>query len=117
MNPSSRDDPGAGMAHYLVTARPRQDRLADLEQKLHARAFAGLEPFGRSLTHGLENARLREDGDVVWEEEDYCTPPLREERVAALDDYFDHIRVEPVARGAGWRRIAELPRLFPALDE
>lgn len=60
---------------------------------------------------------MRADGNAVWEEEDYCTPRLREERAAALDACFDDIRVEAVARGEGWRRIADLPRLFPGLGE
>jgi hypothetical protein len=55
------------------------------------------------------------DGTAVWEEEDYCRPPLAEERAAVLDHYFDGIAVERVERGAGWRRIADLPRLFPGL--
>ena len=103
------------MAHYLVSARPKRQRLAELERKLRERAFASLRPFGPALTLGLENARVREDGFALWEEEDYCTPPLAEERAAALDAFFDDIRVEPVARGEGWQRIAGLPRLFPDL--
>jgi hypothetical protein len=51
---------------------------------------------------------------AVWEEEDYCTPPLAEERQAVLDDYFQDLRVEPVAEGAGWRKIEQLPYLFQA---
>ena len=32
-----------------------------------------------------------------------------------LDRCFADLAVEPVEQGAGWRRIAALPRLFPAL--
>ena len=39
-----------------------------------------MRPFGRSLTYSLEHARLRDDGYAVWEEEDYCAPPLAQER-------------------------------------
>jgi hypothetical protein len=49
----------------------------------------------------------------VWEEEDYCQPPLAEERAAVLDHYFDGLQVEAVSRDSGWRRIESLPRLFP----
>jgi len=51
----------------------------------------------------------------VWEEEDYCRPPLAQERAAVLDRYFEALAVEAVAEGTGWQRIAELPPLFPAL--
>jgi hypothetical protein len=51
----------------------------------------------------------------VWEEEDYCRPPLAQERAAVLDDYFDKLQVEPVREGEGWLRIEGLERLFPDL--
>jgi hypothetical protein len=103
------------MAHYLVRARARPDRLGELAERLAGDAFGHLEPFGRVLTKGLRGARI--DGDqVVWEEEDYCAPPLAEERAAVLDDYFDDVAVEPVTAGEGWRRIAALPHLFAQLD-
>jgi len=104
------------MAFYLVRARPRTDKLAELEERLRAEAFVDLEPFGRALTKGLRNARV-EGAGAVWEEEDYCSPPLAEERAAVLDGYFDGLAVEPVTRGQGWRQIASLPRLFPRLAE
>jgi len=104
------------MAFYLVRAQPRAAKLSELEERLRARAFVDLEPFGRALTKGLRDARVEPEG-AVWEEEDYCSPPLAEERAAVLDAYFDHLTVEPVTEGAGWRRIATLPRLFSKLDE
>ena len=63
----------------------------------------------------LEDARLRDDGYAVWEEEDYCSPPLAQERAAALDEFFDDLEVTVVERGEGWAEIEELPRLFPQL--
>ena len=102
------------MAHYLVRARAKPEKVDELTERLAADAFVDLEPFGRALTRGLRGARM--DGDeIVWEEEDYCAPPLKEERAAVLDDYFDRIAVEPVAEGEGWRRIAALPHLFTKL--
>lgn len=103
------------MAHYLVTAKPRAARLDELRSALQAKAFADMKPFGKAMTHALENARLRDDGLATWEEEDYCSPPLEQERDAALDHYFQDIRVEPVAQGDGWKSIDQLPRLFPDL--
>jgi hypothetical protein len=101
--------------HYLVRARAKPEKLDELAERLAADAFVDLEPFGRALTKGLRGARL-EAGGAVWEEEDYCAPPLAEERAAVLDTYFEGITVEPVAMGAGWRRIEALPRLFPDLS-
>jgi hypothetical protein len=103
------------MAFYLVSARPLADRLEELETKLNQHAFLELSPFGRSLTGSLEGARRMPDGTAIWEEEDYCRPPLAQEREAVLDRYFEEISVEPVERGQGWERIEELPPLFPAL--
>jgi hypothetical protein len=99
------------MAYYLVRARLKQERLPELRVQLDRKAFAGLRPFGRALTRSLEGARRQED-TAVWEEEDYCSPPLAEEREAVLDDYFEGIEVEEVAEGEGWRRIEDLPSLY-----
>jgi hypothetical protein len=103
------------MTHYLVRARIRPDRQGELAERLAADAFIDLQPFGRALTKGLRNARIEPVG-AIWEEEDYCAPPLAEERAAVLDEYFEAITVETVARGDGWRRIEALPRLFPELE-
>ena len=101
------------MAEYLVHAVPLADRLPELRRRLHAGEFRSLRPFGHALTESLTNARVAADGRAVWEEEDYCSPPLAEERAAVLDTYFRELEVQRVAAGEGWRRIADLPRLFP----
>jgi len=103
------------MAYYLVTARPQATRLADLQRRLRAGDFEPLRPFGRELTRALRRARVRADGTAVWEEEDYCSPPLAQERAAVLDHYFDALQVRRVPAGEGWREIAALPLLFPDL--
>src|SRR5687768_11366831 len=105
------------MAHYLVTATPKTDRLSDLAARLGRDEFLNMQPFGRALTTSLRAARQLDDGSAVWEEEDYCRPPLAEERAAVLDHYFDRLQVEPVSRDAGWRRIEDLPRLFSEFAE
>ncbi len=65
------------MAYYLVRARPRTDRLAELSGRLARGEFLPLEPFGRAVTRALEGARLDpESGEAVWE--DYCSPPFLE---------------------------------------
>ena len=99
------------MADYLVRAKPKFERLGELSRQLQRKAFVGLRPFGKALTHSLENARSESDRTAIWEEEDYCSPPLAEERAAVLDLYFDEITVEPVKTGEGWKQIQALPKL------
>ena len=99
------------MAYYLVRAKPKAERLGELQERLQKDSFIGLRPFGNALTHSLKEARTQPDGIAIWEEEDYCSPPLAEERAAVLDKYFDEISVETVDAGEGWKRIEALPRL------
>ncbi|HSU57810.1 MAG TPA: hypothetical protein VLI55_00740 [Bryobacteraceae bacterium] len=99
------------MAYYLVRAKPKRERLAELHTQLGENAFIDLRPFGKALTYSLTEARTQPDGNAIWEEEDYCSPPLAQERAAVLDAYFDEITVEPVDAGEGWKRIKRLPKL------
>jgi hypothetical protein len=105
------------MAYYLVRSKPKCEDLSDLEQLLQQDAFVALRPFGKAITLALRNARIQEDGTVIWEEEDYCSPPLAQERTAVLDTYFEDITVEVVAQHEGWKRIHDLPALFPDLAD
>jgi hypothetical protein len=104
------------MAHYLVTAIPRENFLAELSERLGRDEFVSLRPFGRALSASLRGARRLPNGKAMWEEEDYCQPPLAEEREAVLDRYFDQISVEPVVEGTGWALIEAFPAMFPELD-
>src|SRR5579884_3362930 len=103
------------MAHYLVSAKPHSDLMEELLDNLRKGAYVSMRPFGKALSYSLRNARLREDGYATWEEEDYCSPPLAEERASALDEFFDDLRVAPVPAGAGWQQISHLRPLFPEL--
>jgi hypothetical protein len=102
------------MAYYLVRARPDHDRLEELRQRLDRGEIVQMRPFGRALDDSLRRARVDPDGWAVWEEEDYCQPPLAMERASVLDDYFSDLSVEPVAKTAGWQRVDELPSLWDA---
>lgn len=105
------------MAHYLVRARPRTDTLDELRDRLASGEVEAMRSFGPALDGSLRRARWDPDAEeAVWEEEDYCRPPLREERAAVLEDHFEAIRVEPVEAGQGWERIGELPSLWDALE-
>jgi hypothetical protein len=100
------------MAYYLVRAKPKAEHLAELAEKLRQNAFVDLRPFGQAVTLGLNGARWESPGVAIWEEEDYCSPPLAMERAAVLDRYFADIHVERVQRDEGWQRIEPLPRVF-----
>lgn len=75
-----------------------------------------MRPFGQALHYSLENARLQENGFAVWEEEDYCAPPLAQERSAVLNRFFEQLSVERVEKGAGWKQIVNLPLLWTELQ-
>ena len=105
------------MAYYLVEAAAKEERLLELAERLEKDEFLSMRPFGVSVTFSLRGARRRPDGGVVWEEEDYCSPPLAQERAAVLDEYFQDLRVTAVARNEGWAQIRDLPPLFPELVE
>ena len=100
------------MAYYLVRARPQSHLLPQLRRQLDSGEIEKMRPFGTSLHESLEGARVADGGWTVWEEEDYCHPPLAQERAAVLDTYFTDLSVEPVKRGAGWSHIKHLPRLW-----
>ena len=101
---------------HLVTARPLPN-LAELEGLLAREELVKLRPFGKAITRSLTAARINEDGTAVWEEEDYCVPPLAQERAAVLDRFFGGLSVRKVRQGDGWSEIEALPRLFPHLGK
>jgi hypothetical protein len=105
------------MAYYLVRAKANETLLPELRERLDRGEIRVMRPFGNALHEGLTGARMLEDGRVVWEEEDYCQPPLAMERAAVLDTYFTDLTVEPVSRGDGWGQLARLPMLGSAVPE
>jgi len=105
------------VAHYLVKAKFYSDLLAELRARLDSGEIRQMRPFGTALhggldQGGLDRARLDEPGWAVWEEEDYCTPPLAMERAAVLDTYFTELSVERVSARQGWTRIESLPKMW-----
>ncbi len=102
------------MAYYLVQAQPIEELLDELRNRLDSGEIRVMRPFGRALQFGLDNARLQENGIAIWEEEDYCVPPLAQERAAILDTYFKELTVEPVEQNKGWKRIESLPMIWQA---
>ena len=102
------------MAYYLVKAKVHKDLLTELRTRLDSGEINKMRPFGTALQYSLDNARLDPQGEgwTVWEEEDYCSPPLAQERAAVLDTYFTSLSVEKVPQGTGWERIESLPKLW-----
>ncbi len=106
------------MAYYLVRANLKQEFIAELHNRIEQGEFRFMKPFGSALTRSLRGARWDpEKGEAVWEEEDYCAPPLAMERAAVLERYFEGIRVEPVGQGEGWERISSLPSLWKQANQ
>lgn len=100
------------MAFYLVQAKPIDELLTELRQRLDSGEIRVMRPFGRALQYSLDNARMQENGIAIWEEEDYCVPPLAQERAAILDTYFKELNVELVDHNKGWERIDSLPKMW-----
>jgi hypothetical protein len=100
------------MAYYLVKAKFKRDLMTELRSRLDGGEIQQMRPFGRAMQHSLDNARLDPMGWAIWEEEDYCSPPLAQERAAVLDTYFTDLSVERVQEGRGWKRIEPLPKLW-----
>ena len=100
------------MAYYLVQAKPVDELLDELRNRLDSGEIRIMRPFGKALQYGLDNARLQEDGSMIWEEEDYCVPPLAQERAAILDTYFKELNVEHVDKDKGWDKIESLPKVW-----
>ena len=100
------------MAYYLVKAKAHNNLLPELRSRLESGEIEQMQPFGRALRYSLENARLDSQGWAIWEEEDYCSPPLAQERAAVLDTYFTDLSVEKVEKGSGWTRVDSLSRLW-----
>lgn len=105
------------MAYYLVRAKAKGDQ-AELKRRLDAGEIRVMRPFGTALDDSPKGARLEPDGTWVWEEQDYCVPPLAMGRAAVLDTYFEGIValsrgasrvVETVQKGQGWKRLERLP--------
>ena len=104
------------MAYYLVTAKPIASKMKDLRTWLDSGEINAMRPFGNALQTGLDNARWHSDGVATWEEEDYCVPPLAQERAAVLDAYFTNIEVEHVTKGEGWKKIEPLKSIWETHD-
>ncbi len=99
------------MAYYLVKAKVLEKKQSELKKRLESGEVYNMQPFGKALDYSLKNARVT-DEFWIWEEEDYCSPPLAMERAALLDSHFTNLSVEKVEKNKGWRSIESLSRVW-----
>lgn len=105
------------MAYYLIKAHLKPELADELYRKLQQGEFESLRPFGNELAGALKNARLHPKTDqAIWEEEDYCSPPLAQERKAVLDRFFTDLKIEEVEKDEGWEKINDLPSLWDQFE-
>lgn len=78
---------------YLVTARVKPGREADLLRAVEAGTLgAGSVAEGEYLRN-MEQARLRQDGCLRWVEVCFCEEPVAEER-PYWEEYFELVKVQ-----------------------
>ena len=78
---------------YLVTARVKPGREADLLRAIEAGTLGAGSVAGDEYLRNMEAARLCDDGTARWVEVCFCDTPLSEER-AYWEEYFELVRVQ-----------------------
>jgi hypothetical protein len=78
---------------YLVTARVKPCREADLLQAIESGTLGAGSVAGDEYLRNMESARLSDDGTARWVEICYCDEPLAEER-PYWEEFFDLVRVQ-----------------------
>ncbi len=78
---------------YLVTARVKPGREADLLKAIEGGTLGAGSVAGDEYLRNMEQARLRNDGAVRWVEVCFCDLPLQEER-PYWEEYFELVRVQ-----------------------
>jgi hypothetical protein len=78
---------------YLVTARVKPGREADLLKAIEDGTLGAGSVAGDEYLSNMRDARLKGDGNVRWVEVCFCDVPLDEER-PYWEEYFDLVRVQ-----------------------
>jgi hypothetical protein len=78
---------------YLVRARLKPNREADLLQAIEHETLGQGSIAGREYLRNMSEARLCPDQTVRWVEVCYCSTPLQEER-PYWEEYFDLTKVQ-----------------------
>jgi hypothetical protein len=79
--------------HYLVRARVKPGREADLLRAIDTGTLGRGSVAGSEYLRNMTDARLCDDGTVRWVEVCFCAEPLDEER-AYWEQYFDLVKVQ-----------------------
>lgn len=78
---------------YLVTARVKPGKEADLLRALADGTLGAGSVAGAEYLRNMEAARLCADGTQRWVEVCICDEPLQEERTY-WEEYFDLVRIQ-----------------------
>src|SRR5262245_5484108 len=78
---------------YLVTARVKPGREADLLKAIEDGTLGEGSVAGDEYLRNMTDARLRQDGSARWVEVCFCATPLAEER-PYWEEYFDLVKVQ-----------------------
>jgi hypothetical protein len=78
---------------YLVTARLKPGRAADLRNAIDDGSLGAGSVAGDEYLHDMKEARQSEDGRVRWVETCFCPTPLLEER-EYWEEYFTLEKVQ-----------------------
>ena len=78
---------------YLVTARVKADKAADLVEAIDRGTLGEGSVAGDEYLRNMSEARAHDDGRVQWVEVCFCPTPLLEER-EYWEEYFDLEKVQ-----------------------
>jgi hypothetical protein len=78
---------------YLVTARVRPGREADLLRAIEDGSLGAGSVAGDEYLRNMESARLCDNGTARWVEVCFCDVPLDEER-PYWEEFFELVRVQ-----------------------
>lgn len=78
---------------YLVTARVKPGREADLLAAIENGTLGAGSVAGDEYLRNMQDARIDADQSARWVEVCYCAEPLDEER-AYWEEYFELVRVQ-----------------------
>ena len=78
---------------YLVTARVKPGREADLLKAIEDGTLGAGSVAGDEYLRNMSDARLCQNGNVRWVECCFCDVPLDEER-PYWEEFFDFVRIQ-----------------------